>query len=240
MKAEIKTFSKKAFTDVDTKKGVICGYLNRYDLPDNVGDVILSGAGKKTVTERGPSGANLIKHLWNHNSDYPIGKYLVLEERESGVYYEAQMSKTQKAQDVLIQVDEGIITTNSFGFNTLQSYDENGIRYITEYKMWEGSCVSIAANDLAVITQIKNMTSEDAIKTVTEKITALKNAIRKSEASDEAIEQLYWDAQKAEQYLKELMTEPPKGTQDEKTEPSKDTQSMEELSQLLDKMNSNY
>ena len=224
MKAEFKAFSKKAFEDVDLKKGIVCGYLNRYGVIDNEGDIIKAGAGKKTVNERGVNGANLVKHLWNHDTNQPIAKYNVLEERESGVYFEAQFSKTQTAQDRLIQIDEGIITTNSFGFTIVNSTYEGDTRVISEYKLWEGSSVSIAANDLAVITELKGMTEGEALKLALEKINALKSAIRKSDASEESLEQLYFEAIKAEQYIKEMCekpstdtssTEPPKGTHDE-------------------------
>ena len=235
MEAEIKSFSKKAIHDVDVKKGIVTGYLNRYGNADNVNDIILPGAGKKTISERGVTGANLIKHLWNHNSDQPVAKYTVLEEKQEGVYFEAIFSKTQAAQDKLTLIDEGIVTTNSFGYNVLKSYDENGIRYIQEYKMWEGSSVSIAANDLALITSVKGMSAEDLVKTALDKITALKQAIRKSEATDEAIEQLYWEAQKAEQYLQKIAAKPEDTTSSD-PEPPKGTQELEELSAALDKL----
>lgn len=79
------------------------------------------------------------------------------------------------------------------------------------------------------------MSAEDLVKTALDKITALKQAIRKSEATDEAIEQLYWEAQKAEQYLQKIAAKPEDTTSSD-PEPPKGTQELEELSAALDKL----
>lgn len=236
MKPEYKSLSKKAIKDVDVKAGIVTGFLNRYDIPDNSKDIIRPGSGKKSITERGPDGAGLIKMLWNHDTDSPIASFTKMEEKEAGVFFEAKYGRTQTAKDVLMNIEDGIVTTNSFGFMTVNSHEEGDNRIITEYKIFEGSNVSIADQDYAQIMSVKSLDDVKIADAMIAKLGALKSAIRKSETSDEAIEQLYWEADKAYSYIKELL-QPSEDTA-KKGQPSEDTDKEEEEKELEEALKS--
>ena len=61
--------------------------------------------------------------------------------------------------EIKTKIREGILKELSVGFQTMiATYDETtDIRTIKEVKLWEVSLVTIAANELAVITSIKSL-----------------------------------------------------------------------------------
>ena len=57
--------------------------------------------------------------LWNHNSDYPLGRWpetLVLAPDERGLRYEFPFGRASYAQDLRYNIDDGIVKGSSFGF----------------------------------------------------------------------------------------------------------------------------
>jgi HK97 family phage prohead protease len=75
-------------------------------------------------------GGQVIKALWNHNSDMPLGstanKTLVLREDDYGLWYEITPPATTWARDALEAVASGLVDGTSFGFITVK--DEWGTR----------------------------------------------------------------------------------------------------------------
>jgi hypothetical protein len=75
-------------------------------------------------------GGQVIKALWNHNSDMPLGstanKTLVLREDDYGLWYEITPLDTTWARDALEAVSSGLVDGTSFGFITVK--DEWGTR----------------------------------------------------------------------------------------------------------------
>ena len=66
--------------DVDAASRIVTGYFSSFGFKDSDGDIIIPGAFKKTIKERGPSGSNRIFHLWQHRTDMVLGKPRVLKE----------------------------------------------------------------------------------------------------------------------------------------------------------------
>jgi HK97 family phage prohead protease len=134
--------------------GFIEGYLATYS-PDDVGDKILPGAFKKTLSEVKASGRT-IKYLFNHDLSQPLGVIEEMAEDGQGLYFKARISKTKSAQEKYEMAKEGILDSNSIGYRVIQAdYEENGLRLLKEVQLYEGSLVTIPANHTAKVTDIK-------------------------------------------------------------------------------------
>jgi HK97 family phage prohead protease len=197
-----------AFKDVDPKKGIVTGHLAAFNNVDSYGDILMPESLFKTIKENGPSGKNRIKYVYQHDLTMPIGKFNVLEVDEKGLYYEAQMSKAPSVQDKLIMIEEGILTENSIGYQTSKSdTNDNGPRELKEIRRWEGSLVTVAANDLAIITGIKSMAQADKIAAVCLRMQKISNFLRKAKMADETTYQKMADELEAmKSILKEIQT----------------------------------
>lgn len=138
---------------IDTEHGVFKGFASTSDL-DQGGDIIVKGAFGRTLMER----KGRVKVLWQHDMDKPIGKPTLLEEREGGLYIEAQLSMTQLGKDAAILLKDGVIDSMSIGYTVREKdYDQDGIRIIKDLDLFEVSLVSFPMNEKAVITSVKSL-----------------------------------------------------------------------------------
>jgi HK97 family phage prohead protease len=142
--------------DIDDKKGIVKGYGSIFGNIDSDGDIITKGAYTKTISENG----NRVKYLYQHQMDKPLGKMINLYEDEKGLMFEAEIPKTQLGKDVLELIKAGVITENSVGILPMQKEGcpdgmENCYRKLTEVKLYEISAVTLAANDEAMILDVK-------------------------------------------------------------------------------------
>ncbi|MCF2517133.1 HK97 family phage prohead protease [Dyadobacter sp. CY351] len=128
--------------DIDVKNGIMTGILSDFHQKDSDGDIIKFGAYTKTIQEWGPkSNTPRIKWLIDHDKSRLLGKFLVLEERQEGLYYEGKVGKHADAQDFLLKAEDELISEHSVYINPVkQSYNKSeDANIITEVKMWEGS-----------------------------------------------------------------------------------------------------
>jgi HK97 family phage prohead protease len=145
------------------------GYASIFNTPDSYKDIILPGAFKKTIKEKGPkvekkSGrvSSEIKALWQHNPDWPFGLPQHLEEDSKGLYHRTKISNSDENMDRLQYMEEGIVTGESIGFMTTDfEWDEEDeddwwpARIIKGIDLWEISPVTFAAHSDAVTTLIQ-------------------------------------------------------------------------------------
>ena len=165
--------------DADTAAGVVKGYGSVFGNVDSDGDVINKGAYKKTIQENGQR----IKYLYQHDMDKPLGKMIHLEEDDKGLMFEAQIPKTQLGKDVVELMKAGVITENSVGILPIQKeMGSDGYRHINEVKLFEISAVTLAANDQAMIMDVKGNVDPEKIANRYDKLAQL---IRKGEISDD-------------------------------------------------------
>jgi len=136
------------------------GYASTFGNEDSYGDIIEAGAFKKTITERGPRGANKIKGLWEHYA--PFGTIQELREDEYGLWMKGKASDTTENQDRLKYMADGVVDSMSIGFSIPEgkSWWEDdggwyGIRHIEEVKLYEVSVVMFPANELAAIAGVR-------------------------------------------------------------------------------------
>ena len=165
--------------DADEKAGIVKGYASVFGNIDSDGDIIRKGAYQKTIKENGYR----VKYLYQHDMDKPLGKMVHLEEDNKGLIFEAKIPKTQLGKDVIELMKAGVITENSVGILPIQKQiNENGYREINEVKLFEVSAVTLAANDAALILDVKGNVD---LQKVTKRFDRLASLIRKGGISDE-------------------------------------------------------
>lgn len=146
----------------DTATRTIEGHASIFNIPDDgfTPDIMQPGAFAKTIKEWGPAGANRIKILALHRSDWlPIGKPLELLEDQAGLYFKAQISDTALGNDVLTLVRDGVITELSIGYDPIrwERDTEKDIRILQEVRLWEISPVTWAMHPMALISSAKEL-----------------------------------------------------------------------------------
>mgnify|MGYP002641127911 FL=1 len=164
--------------DADEKNGIVKGYGSVFGNVDSDGDIINKGAYKKTIQENG----SRVKYLYQHDMDKPIGKMINLEEDDKGLVFEAQVPKTRLGLDVIELMKAGVITENSVGILPIQKGMNGQYRELNEVKLFEVSAVTLAANDQAMILDVKgNFDPEKILK----RFDNMAKLIRKGDISDE-------------------------------------------------------
>lgn len=168
--------------DIDEKTGVVKGYGSVFGNIDSDGDMIAKGAYTKTIMENGER----VKYLYQHKMDQPLGKMRNLYEDEKGLMFEAEIPKTQLGTDVLELIKAGVITENSVGILPMQKEQcpegmMNCYRKLTEVKLYEISAVTLAANDEAMILDVKGNVDVDKVLSRYDNLVKL---IRKGNISD--------------------------------------------------------
>ena len=156
-------FEVKEIDDSRTIKG----YASVFNNLDSDNDRILKGSYAKTLKEWGPEGKKRIKLVAQHNMGQPIGKIVTMKEDDHGLYIEAKMSEATLGNDYYLMAKEGLIDEFSVGFVAKQKdeNDEGGFD-IKEIKLYEVSMVTIAANEAAVVTDVKSAKLEEMGKLV--------------------------------------------------------------------------
>lgn len=164
--------------DLDLNKRVVMGYLSSFGYVDKTDDAVEFGAFTKTLQER----ANQIFFLNQHNWAQPHGKFQSLVEDTRGLYFESTpLPDTTYSSDVLKLYEAGIIKEHSIGFQTIKSEeDENNVRHITEVKLFEGSNVTLGANDKTPYLGLKT-----SIKEIDDQSKLIYKAIRNGTFTDE-------------------------------------------------------
>jgi HK97 family phage prohead protease len=197
---------------------------------DSDGDIIMRGAYKKTIQEN----RNRIKYLYQHDLDKPIGKMVHLEEDDKGLMFEAEVPKTRLGKDVIELMKAGVITENSVGIMPIQREMKDDYREILEVKLYEVSAVTLAANDQAMILDVKGNVDMDR---VAKRYDRLARLIRKGDISDELGFALEAEIQKLKSYFLDYtaITQP---TDIEVTEPIevKADEAFDPLNYLLKKI----
>jgi HK97 family phage prohead protease len=195
-----KSINEGIIEDVDSVKGIVTGYFSAFNNIDSDGDVIVSGAYKKTVGENGPMGRNRIMHLLQHNPLMPLAKPMELMEDGKGLRFVSKITETSYGKDVIKLYAEGVFNEHSVGFEIVKSDNKSGYREIREIKLWEGSTVTWGANPN---TPIESMKSWDKPKSE-EMIAKFCNILRNGDISDESMIQIEIGLKQIQEHLKAL------------------------------------
>ena len=135
--------------------GSFAGYARVFEVIDGHKDVILPGAFRRTIQDRGSK----IKLLWQHRMDEPIGVITELREDKRGLYVEGQLLlDVQRAQEAYALLKSGAIDGLSIGYKVIDAeMNAEGVRLIKEVELFEISLVTFPANVHAGITKIKEV-----------------------------------------------------------------------------------
>lgn len=220
--------------DVDTTKGTVRGILSAFGVVDSDGDMLMPGAFKKSIMERGPESASTrkIAFLRGHNTDKPVGKFTKLYETSEGLEYEAQMSKSSLGQDTLILMQEGIMNNHSVGYIRMPDKEQMQDQYneVKEVKLMEGSVLMFGANSETPVLSVKGDTAIEKADDLSKRIDRLIRVIRKGNLQDEMCQLLEIELEQIKAIQKALVT----------AEPSTDTLRKNEPLDLVAMFNSKF
>lgn len=101
--------------------------------------------------------ANRVKLLFQHKTDAPIGRAIMLEEREEGLYGEFRISKTEAGDEALELIRDGVLSNLSVGFQPLKDEKRGGIVNRIKAHLAEVSLVTFGAyGDNASVVAVRN------------------------------------------------------------------------------------
>ena len=141
--------------------GVFEGYGSVFDVKDSYGDIVTKGAFEKSLADHSAAGSNPIL-LWQHDSDFPIGKYTDIHEDDYGLKMTGQLfikDNVPMADTAYTLLKRGGIGGMSIGYSVPEGgaeYDkDSGALYLNEVKLWETSLVTFPANEAAMVTDVR-------------------------------------------------------------------------------------
>ena len=175
MKGLIQKASKFTVEETNDDDRTIKGYASVFGNLDSDSDVIKKGAFNRSIKEWGPEGQDRIKLVAQHDISRPVARITKLKEDSNGLYMEAKFGTHRDGQDYYAMAKDGIINEFSVGFQAIEKDDnEKGGYDITNIKLYEVSMVTIAANDEAVVTEVKSADPLKLVKQVEDKDLAFK------------------------------------------------------------------
>ena len=133
--------------------GVFTGYASIFGNLDQHGDIVLPGAFRKSLAERGKR----VPLLWQHDTTEPIG---VLELVEDGKGLRVERGEinleTARGREAYALLKQGAIKGLSIGYQVVQDGWQGKVRQLKELKLLEVSLVTFPANELAGVTAVKD------------------------------------------------------------------------------------
>jgi HK97 family phage prohead protease len=131
--------------------GTFTGLASVYNVTDLHGDIVLPGAFTKTVAERG----GRVKLLYQHDPLAPIG-IAELSDSEAGLFVKGRLSLgTEKGREAYVLMRDGVLDSMSIGYESVKAKREEGVRKLSEIKLFEVSLVTFPANVLASVQSVK-------------------------------------------------------------------------------------
>lgn len=160
-----------------SENGLVEGYGSVFGNEDSYGDIVAKGAFVESLKVHKSKGTAPAM-LWQHNPDWPVGKWTSIEEDGHGLKMTGQLNiKTSRGIDAYEHLKAGDISGMSIGFVT-KAYDydeEKSIRTLTAVDLWEVSLVTFPANEMARVNETRSV-DEIADMTDTEIERALRDA----------------------------------------------------------------
>lgn len=144
-------FDIKSLTDSGQIEGLLAGFGD----VDHGGDKLLPGCLTKSLASR----STPLPMLLHHDMKRPIGAWKEWQERADGLYVKGNMTLAiRDAQEAYALAKDGALTGLSIGWKaTKESYDQRGVRTVTEAELFEGSLVAVPMNDRARVAAVKTI-----------------------------------------------------------------------------------
>ena len=118
------------------------GYASLFDRPDLGNDIVLPGAFRDSLRQRGAAG---IRMLFQHDPGQPIGVWEILREDAKGLFVRGRLlPDVARAREVLALMRAGAIDGLSIGFKAVRARRDRarGLRLIEKVDLWEISIVT--------------------------------------------------------------------------------------------------
>ena len=185
--------------DLDLEKREVAIYLNKFGNIDSDNDMIVQGAFKKSIQERGVDSTSnrKIAFLRYHNWEMPIGKFTKLEEDDFGLFAVGKLGNSTLGNDALMDYQDGIIREHSIGFRYLSdkikwiedsTKDAGGYYLVTEVALWEGSAVTFGANELTPVMEVmKGAEKVDLMQKIDKELSVIVKALATGQGTDERL-----------------------------------------------------
>ena len=154
----------------DGDAGWIEGYASTFNNLDLQREVVRPGCWAKSIQERVPAGrVKLMVRHYAHGGDVLecVGGITEANEDDVGLWFHAELSSVQMAQDVRVKVGEGLIGHSSVGYAPVRWADiiwsdgEPAVELL-EARWLETTLTNMPANELAVLTAAKAVLSDSA------------------------------------------------------------------------------
>lgn len=177
--------------------GTFEGLLSIYGVMDLGNDVVVKGAFTKTIAENRSARKKQnqpgdIPMLWQHKSDHPIGT-LELIDTDEGLAVKGQFHlDVQQAREAYSLVKAGVIRGLSIGYDAIKKDFKDGVRYLQELRLWEGSVVTFPMLPMAHVTAVKEMSADFA--TVLENEQTFLMRMLMKESICHALDSIVWDS----------------------------------------------
>ncbi|MBD2842700.1 HK97 family phage prohead protease [Erythrobacter rubeus] len=139
--------------------GTFSGYGSIFGNVDSYGDIVERGAFVTSLSEHEERGG-MPKLFWQHDPWQPIGKWLAMEEDETGLRVEGQLNmEVQQGREAYALLKAGDIDGLSIGYRVRESErdEDSGHLLLREIDLIEVSVVSLGANDKALVSAVKNI-----------------------------------------------------------------------------------
>jgi phage head maturation protease len=222
--------NQATYKEVDINARTIKAIVNTYNFFDYDYDVLLPGAAKKSIQERGAksNAPDKILHALFHDLTKLPGKSIAEAETvidgKYSLYAESKLLETQDGEDTLIKYKEGVYNQHSIGFRYLnveaigkqdsgwsklmssivnpEDAEKVGVAYLVkEIQWWEYSTVAYGANKLTPYLGTKSENKEIQLQNVYAKLKALITKAKRLEIKDKHTFQLQY------RQLKQLINE---------------------------------
>ncbi len=212
---EVKTIGDSVKDISERRVKVAIAHIGSKDF-DN--DIIQPGAFTKTITERGPKGANLIWHLTDHNPSLKaaVGKFSEIFIEGDYLAGVTDIPNTTWGNDVLEFYKTGHINQHSIGYRTIKYETVNEgtkdeYRNLKEIFLYEGSAVLWGANPNTP-TLGKSLTTEEALAEhdkLSNEMRVLVKSLRDGRFTDDAFELIELRLVQINEAIKSLLTTSP-------------------------------
>jgi len=179
-----------------TDDRIIKGYPIVWGSKNSHNEIVLKGATLNSLNARGiGSEKNSIVLLKHHNTTVPIAVMTVLREDDYGLYFEAEIIKTNIGNETIEEIRSGVLKQLSYGFNYIwdkTEWSEESDSYILkEIRLMEISLVTFSSDENAQLRSFNDFQKETIMEGFTiAQLRAISNFADKEISSrDEHLEQ---------------------------------------------------
>ncbi len=135
--------------------GTFSGYASRFGVVDLGRDLVLPGAFRESLAQRGTKS---IKLLFQHDPSEPIGVWLELREDAGGLFVRGRiLPEIARGREILALMRAGALDGLSIGFRAVEgrSDSKTGVRKLSKIDLWEISVVTFPMQPETRIAAVK-------------------------------------------------------------------------------------